>query len=113
MISRPAGTQQPVVLPETARTERVEGDVDALASGDPVDLGLEVPGAVVDRMSDAELRDRRVLGRRRGAEDLRATPAGDLNGGRSDPAARGMDQDALALASPLPSQPARSRQSHS
>ena len=69
----PAGAQQPVVLAEPGRAERVDR---SMSTPSPpvirIDLVLEVLVAVVDRVVDALGADRVVLGRRRGAEDLGA-----------------------------------------
>ena len=71
----PAGPQRAVALAKARRADRVDHDVDPLAAGDPHHLGLEVLLAVVDRVVDALLADRVVLGARRGAEDLGAAAA--------------------------------------
>ena len=93
-----ARAQQPVVLAEAGGPDRVEGDVDALAVGDPHHLVLEVVVAVVDRVVDALGADRVVLGGRGRAEDLGAVAPGDLGRGDADAAGRRLDQQPVALA---------------
>src|SRR5918995_4108054 len=74
----PSLPQQPVVLAEARRAERVHDHVQPLPAGDPPHLRGEVLGAVVDRVVDSLGAYRVVLGRRGRAEHLRAARSGDL-----------------------------------
>ena len=76
--------------------DRVENEFDAAPAGDLARAHLEILGAIVDQMIDAERAQFAVLGRRGGADDGRADMLGDLGRGDADAAAGGMNQHGLA-----------------
>src|SRR5205823_7656708 len=62
------------------RAHRIEGDVDAAASGDALHLFLEVDLPIVDGVREPELAQTLVLAGRSGADGGRAELPADLHG---------------------------------
>ena len=92
-----ARAQQLEALPEARAADAVDDQIErCLLTGDPADLLGEVLRSVVDRVRDAEAADGVVLGRRRGAEDLRAGLLADLGGRDAHPSSRRLDEQPLA-----------------
>jgi hypothetical protein len=92
-----ARAQQLVALAPVSAAQRVEHHVNALAAGQPADLGRVVGRAVVDGMRAALGPQDVVLGGRRGAEYLNAADgAAQLQRRDADPARRHVDEHPLA-----------------